>query len=274
MAISGRLFRRWLPPDLVRLAGPYLGWGVRFSGNYTSWEDAVKKSAGYSSAQILDRVKAAVEEAVGTGGRKFERDGIVLVGVEPPYPLLTALLRAAIATRSGLGVLDFGGSLGSTFFQCRPYLNGIRNLRWNVVDQPNFVAYGKERLENESLRFFHSIEEAVLEARPDVILFSGVLQYLAKPLEVMQKAVDIGSPSIVIDRTPIVGAPENRIAIQKVPTRLGGSSYPIWLFTRERLLAPFLSYYSVLTEYAAVDGVMSYGWKRVEFKGFILDKVR
>ena len=105
-----------------------------------------------------------------------------------------------------------------------------------------------------------------------MILFSTVLQYLEQPLDLLEKAVEIGPATIVIDRTPIVALPENRIVVQRVPRRLGKASYPAWLFNKDRLLDPARDRYRIVAEYDAVDGVMSYGSVRVDFKGFILDK--
>lgn len=223
--------------------------------------------------EILERVKAAT--AARDGENSFERDGIVVGRLEPPFPLIAALLNAALSRGDGsLYVLDVGGSLGSSLKQCRPFLANLGKLCWSIVEQADFVEHGKRHLEDQQLRFFSTMEEAVRNQPPDVVLLSGVLQYLEDPLRVAAKVADLGATSIVIDRVPIVGLRQNRIAIQRVPKRLGKSAYPLWLFNRDSLLAPFAAKYTVISEHSAVDGAMSYGWRRIDFRGFILDRAQ
>lgn len=262
--------RAWLPAGFVRMLGPYLGWRIRFSGDYATWRSASEQASGYDSQEILDRVKAATLAARTEAA--FERDGVVLDHAETPFPLLTALLRVAAARADSLNVLDFGGSLGSSYYQCRPFLTYLKGLRWSIVEQPGFVECGKKLFEDGVLKFFNTIDESLQGNVPDVILLSAVLQYLEQPLDLLEKAVEIGPATIVIDRTPVVAMPENRIVVQMVPRRFGNASYPAWLFSRDRLLAPARGSYRIVAEYDAIDGVMTCGSGRVDFKGFILDK--
>lgn len=271
MVASKHVIREWLPEGLFRLVGPYLGLRVRFSGAFPNWRLALERASGYDTLEILQRVKTATLRAADIEAA-FERDGIVLDHAVPPFPLLTALQRAAAVRGDGLSVLDFGGSLGSLYYQCRPFLTHLKGLRWIIVEQPEVVECGKDLFEDDVLKFLFTLDEALQESTPDVILFSSVLQYVENPLDLLRWAVEAGPMTIVIDRTPIVHLPESQIAVQRVPRRLGRASYPAWLFNRERLLAPVFDRYRVLAEYDAIDGVMSYGFKRVEFKGFILDK--
>lgn len=273
IANSKHVLREWLPSGFVRLVGPYVGRRIRFYGEYAEWRSALEQTSGYDSQGVLERVRAAASRAA-RAEATFERDGTVLNDAEPPFPLLTALLRAANERGGSLSVLDFGGSLGSVYYQCRPFLMNLSGLRWIVVEQPQFVESGRKLFEDDVLKFAVTVDEAIQKSTPDVILFSAVLQYLEKPLDAVKWAVEIAPPTIVIDRTPLVPSlHESRIAVQKVPRRLGSASYPLWLFNRDQLVAPTLGRYRVLVEYDAVDGVMSYGFKRVEFKGFILDKL-
>ena len=78
----------------------------------------------------------------------FERDGVVFDQPDYNFPLLACLLRVATESGNRLRVLDFGGSLGSTYFQCRPFLGGVSELRWTVVEQPQFVECGRREFED------------------------------------------------------------------------------------------------------------------------------
>ena len=55
-----------------------------------------------------------------------------------------------------VNILDFGGSLGSSYFQNRKLLEGIP-VEWNVVEQANFVDYG--RREVPEINFHYKISD-------------------------------------------------------------------------------------------------------------------
>ncbi len=61
------------------------------------------------------------------GEAVYERDSIVLEKFQYSWPLTSGLLYAATMSNSKLNVLDFGGSLGSSYYQNRNYLKGIKN---------------------------------------------------------------------------------------------------------------------------------------------------
>ena len=194
MSTASNGIRDWLPPMLIRAVGPYLGWRIRFAGHYKDWKHAAAESTGYSAEDILDRVCAAMLK-VKRGVAASERDAVVFNEPQPPFPLLTALLRAASQDNNQLCVVDFGGSLGTSYYHCRPFLGTLKTLRWNVVEQVEFVRCGKEQFEDESLRFYHAIEECPCAIGSAVVLLSGVLQYLEKPYDLIKTIVDLGARS-------------------------------------------------------------------------------
>src|SRR5690606_1701818 len=106
----------------------------------------------------------------------FERDSMLFDEVHHSFPVLAGLLRAAAENAGSLSVLDFGGSLGSSYYQCKDFLAVIRELQWSVVEQEHFVRAGREEFSTDRLNFFYSIAECVESAAPNVALLSGVLQ--------------------------------------------------------------------------------------------------
>ena len=62
-----------------------------------------------------------------------------------------------------LSVLDFGGSLGSTYYQNKKFLDSLDDVSWNIVEQKHFVDAGKEDFEDERLRFSYDIESCVVK---------------------------------------------------------------------------------------------------------------
>jgi putative methyltransferase (TIGR04325 family) len=263
--------RDWVPSGVLRLGRVWSGRGVRFRGEYASWRDAAAQGDGYDSDAILSRVLNATL-AVRDGQAAFERDGVLFAAPEHPYPLLAGLLRVAANCGGRLDVLDFGGALGSSYFQCKPWLTDLPALRWCVVEQPHFVARGRERVADGVLRFAESIENCVADGTPSVALFSGVLQYLEHPRDILDKISSLGIRHVIIDRTPIIEGDRDVISVQVVPARIVQSSYPIWLFSRDTVLRSLESTYRVISEFPAVDGVLGGLRRRVEFRGFILER--
>ena len=108
-------------------------------------------STGYADGRYLARTRAAILK-VKRGEAAFERDSVTFQVMEHRFPLLAGLLRAASATGGRLSVVDFGGALGSTYFQCGQFLSVVKELpRWSVVEQPSHVACGQADLSDEQL---------------------------------------------------------------------------------------------------------------------------
>src|SRR5690606_5982367 len=95
--------------------------------------------------------------------------------------LLKALQIAAVANGGRLRVVDFGGALGSTWWQHRPWLEEFSEVTWSVVEQPAFVEIGQREFSVGPLRFFPSLSSCFDYDQPDIILLSSVLPYLEKP---------------------------------------------------------------------------------------------
>ena len=58
-----------------------------------------------------------------------------------------------------------------------------------VVDQPGHVACGKANFANEELHFYPTIDDCRRKENPNVLLFSGVLQYLREPYAFLENAL-------------------------------------------------------------------------------------
>ena len=98
---------------------------VYFYGNFLSYADALQAANkilpdGYAANSILQRVADSIQK-VRRGEAAFERDGVAFPREDYRFPLLAALMYVAARERR-LTVLDFGGSLGSTYFQNRKLL--------------------------------------------------------------------------------------------------------------------------------------------------------
>ena len=142
---------------------------------------------------------------------------------------------------SVLNVLDFGGALGSSYFQCRKFLVPIKRLRWNIVEQEKHVSCGKEYLEDDTLKFYPTIEECLKDGKPDVIILSGVLHFLEQPYDIIKKIIDLQFDYVVIDRQPLSSSTEERLCVYSVPPSIYQASYPCWFLSETRFLKTWLN---------------------------------
>jgi putative methyltransferase (TIGR04325 family) len=241
-----------------------------FVGDYASFEEARAHSTGYDSSHILETVTAAALK-VKNGEAAFERDGVAFAEPDPPYPMVSALLRA-YAIDARLSVLDFGGSLGSSYGAVRAVLPPIRDLRWSVVEQPHFVARGRALFETDTLRFYDSIAECETEAKPNIVLLSSVLQYLEDPYPTLRAIEATNARHLVLDRTPFIAAPRDKITVQRVPKWIYGGSYPARLFGTGTLLPRLAENWRQGASWRALGGTMATSAGRIEYKGFAFER--
>ena len=192
---------------------------VIWSGNYKTWEAAQAKCSGYDSDNILERVKNSLLK-VKNGEAVYERDSVLFDKIQYNFALLAGLQKAALENGGKLTVLDFGGSLGSSYYQNKAFLSSLKQLTWCIVEQPHFVACGKEFFEDDNLKFFNTIEECLEKISPNVLLLSSVLQYLETPYEWIEKFIGLNIPYIIIDRTAFIEEEHDILSIQKVSDKI------------------------------------------------------
>jgi len=243
----------WTPPAVSRWAAQrHSELRNTFREFDGTWGQAEASVTGYQDQTILDRVITATR-AVEAGEASMERDSVLFEEREYTFPLATALLQAA-AVDGRLSVLDFGGSLGSTYRQHQPLLDRLPDVTWSVVEQPGFVSAGQEQFESERLRFFESPRECWDQTRPNVVVLASSLQYLEKPHHVLRELAESGPRSIVVDRTSISDSSHDQLCIQRVPEAIYPAQYPMWVLSRERVLASLPTGWSVLASYDSGHG--------------------
>jgi putative methyltransferase (TIGR04325 family) len=91
-----------------------------FFGDYSSWEEAMKDSDGYNADLILNKVKESMLK-VKNGEAVYARDSFILDKKEYCFPILAILSKIAYKNKDSLNVLDFGGSLGSHYYQYQEF---------------------------------------------------------------------------------------------------------------------------------------------------------
>jgi len=233
-----KYIKLFIPPILLNI---YLGRKNKkygFFGIYENWTDAKKASVGYDSDKIIEKVKDSALK-VKRGEAAYERDSVAYEKIEYSWHLLAPLLWIGSQNNNRLNVLDFGGALGTTYFQNKSYLSHLNDLKWNIVEQEKFVKIGKESLEDSELRFYNSIDESLSENNSDVIILSSSLQYIEEPYQILQKIIKEKPKYILFDKTPFHDGGNDLITVQKVPKHIYDASYPAWILSKSKFLSFF-----------------------------------
>ena len=244
------------------VTGLFYGW----HGNYSSWSEARIKCTGYDSKLILDKVRSSLLQ-VKSGNAVYERDSVLFNEIQYSYPVLSGLMWISAQSKGRLNVLDFGGSLGSSYYQNKRFLDSLEEVHWCVVEQSGFVKAGLEDFATDRLHFFNTIEECLKSFNINVVLLSSVLQYLEEPYCLLDQLNSLRIKNIIIDRTPFVHG-KDRITIQKVWPRIYKASYPCWFFNKEKFVILMTREYKLVMEFDAMDKANISS----EFKGFIFSK--
>lgn len=240
-----------------------------YRGDYANWDAARAASTGYDANLILEKAVAATR-AVRDGQALWERDTVLFHEPERNEPLLRALAEVAAPNGGRLSVLDFGGALGSTWWQHRQWLGDPGSIRWSVIEQPAFVEAGRREFTVGPLRFYGDIDACLAVERPDVILLSSVLPYLENPHAVLADLASRGCGWIIIDRTGFATRGRDWLAVQHVPEAIYPASYPCWFFDRAGLLDRLGKEWSVVAEWPTFDG----NGRGYEYRGLMLKHIR
>ena len=182
-----------------------------FSGIYGDHAAARPGTLTYDDPRVVARLVEARSS--------FRWDG----GLAPLYQQLAAALLAAAMRGGGfdgrLSVCDFGGGLGTGHAVLSAILGEAVRLEWDVVETPALAQAGNERFAGNGLRFHASLD--ALEGRDhDLILVSGVLQYLPDPEAAAARGLSLEDIRAAVTRanssTPVgtLNGPKQDIAIQ------------------------------------------------------------
>ena len=212
---------------------------VKWEGKYENWQDAMKYSNSYSNIQILEKCKTSLLR-VKNGDAVYERDSIIFNEIQYSWPVTAILIKVGFENNSNLCILDYGGSLGSSFFQNKNFLSNISNLNWCIIEQEHFVECGIENFQNDNLSFYYDLDSFFDKNIPNIVLFSSVLQYLEKPYELLTKIIEEKVKYIIFDLTTFIDSNEDVITIQTVKPPIYDATYPCWFFNKEQLITFFL----------------------------------
>jgi putative methyltransferase (TIGR04325 family) len=262
-----------IPPVFLKLLNCFRNKSIYFQKTFFSWDDAFEKtSKGYSAEHILIKCRDSLLK-VKNGEYPYERDSVLFTEKEIFYPLLSSLLYVSLKNNNYLNIIDFGGSLGSTYFQNKDILKqvGIK-INWNIIEQQSFVKCGKEYFADNELHFYNNIDELTNKEAISVCLFGSVLPYLKEPYTVFETIKRSNIKYIIIDRTYFLeNEIEDILSIQKVPPEIYDASYPAWFLSLSKFFSFIKNFYNINFKWDNSDAISLSGYK-TSIRGFFLEK--
>ena len=242
--------RELIPPAAINLLLRLGLAGNRFKHGYSSWEEAAASCNGYDAKEISHQILES-SRAVRDGFSAYERDGVLFNEIQHSWELLSALLGTP---RKGplLRVLDWGGSLGSTYRQNRDLLHAAGlEIQWTVLEQKHLAEIGSSEFSNPELSFISDATELLAE-NFDVVLFASSICYLESPEEAIHEALRLEASRIVFDRTPHSKGTRDLIGVQRVGKRIYRAGYPIRSFSDGSLGKIIGDGYSLVCEWKSI----------------------
>jgi len=240
-------------------------------GSYSNWKDLKLKSIGYDNLDILEKCKNSLMDVV-SGKAVYERDSVLFTEIQYSWGLLSGLQYAAISNDNSLNIVDFGGSLGSTYYQNRNFLNHLKNINWAIVEQKHFVDCGNNFFSTDIITFHNCIKDIPNLEKYNVLLLSGVLQYLEAPRKEILDFLKYEFQYIIIDRTSFTSNETRDIlTIQNVPKEIYLANYPCWFFAKD-FLEEILSDYENIGQFSSnfePDSIVLSNGEIGTWRGFI-----
>lgn len=239
--------RDFVPPVLNRLLLSSGMGGNTFRHGYKTWEAALAKAEGYDSEKITWSLLSAATK-VRDRSAAYERDGVLFSEIQYSWPLLAALSLSRRESQS-LRVLDWGGSLGSSYFQNKDLLESSGcKLDWTIVEQEHMVEIGEREFRSGSLRFAKNLSE-FQRGQFDVALFASSICYVADAERVISDVKKLQPSKIIFDRTPEARGPEDLFGVQRVNSKIYKASYPIRSFGTGKLEGLLYPQYEKIAEW-------------------------
>jgi len=207
---------------------------IYFSNEKKNWLSALRSSKSYDDIIIFHKVKKIYDNLTDKNSEFYERDGLIL-GSKPDEDDLIKFLKEKVDINNSIEVLDYGGSLGSRFFSNYNFIKKNK-IKWNIVEQENFVKYGRKFLQRKDLSFYNNLEECFNEKKINCVIFSGSIQYLENYFDVLKKIKTVNIRYIFFDNLPLSSYKDHKIYVQNISKKIYNSSYPIRIFSKELFL--------------------------------------
>ena len=177
-------------------------YGLRFVGRY---------GVGCCHGRLATRAEAlaaAAAAAAAAGGHRLGYDhaaaadmydGLLHTVQARDYPVLF-WLRGLVGEATS--IFDLGGHIGLTYYACRRVLDLPPALRWTVCDVPAVVARGAALARARGDTALHFVADPAQASGADVLLASGVLQYLEEPCDAILRRLEAPPRHVLVNMLP------------------------------------------------------------------------
>jgi len=112
------------------------------------------------------------------------------------------------------------------------------------------------------------IADCLVDNQPNVVVLSGVLNYLEHPYTVLDQLLTLLCDHVIIDRTLFWGGPTDRLCVQSVPPSIYKASYPSWIFSTTRFRYHLDKEWEIVEEFESIDRLKAP--IKIECRGLLL----
>lgn len=195
---------------------------------------------GYQREDIFRKVKSATSVVLDSGAL-WERDGTLFFSEEIDWHIMTAIGLAANSrsqnNKTPIQIVDFGGSLGSSYLKNKALLETY-DFEWNIVEQ-DFVVSLAADMNFEGPLSFHPVSKLSAIQQIDLLIFSASLQYLSAPYELLDQLLENRPPFVLLDKTIFNDSKSDMLYLQRVPSNINRAVYPCWSFAKTNMTSFF-----------------------------------
>ena len=224
-----------------------------------SWSDATSRSSGYQSPQTInslvgsdpvDELNQGIESHVGS---RFQQ-------------IASAFLEgiAAVQHQSMVRVLDIGGGLGEYFFLFEKMVPSLE-LQWTIIETPVVCELARSTTPTRAnLSWINRLDDA--EGHFDIALMSGVIQYVERPYELLNKGIE-KSDFLILNRCPITHSQRRVVCIQRPGFFESKGSYPVHMLSETELISYLEARGEILTRWMVPEDVAIVRFRRIVHQG-------
>ncbi len=195
--------RSFLPPIIYKLKPR------RKERIYQNFSEALEDSHTYEDPGVIEVV---VEK---TKRYRSELEASMERNIQTRQALQNAFVVSKIYSGHQINVLEVGGACGAAFFELEYLLPGYVS-RWNVVETRGMTEAAKVNFQSDRLFFCQDFNEATQSLEPlDMVMASGVIQYLEKPIKTLKSILERGFPYVYLSRTLVSKDLEKKVFVKQ-----------------------------------------------------------
>jgi putative methyltransferase (TIGR04325 family) len=259
------LIKQFIPPILLSAArrrrpvAAEVASGVRLTGNYESWDDAVAATAGYEDPALIERV---VDRNL-ADFKRFEAGDLSVSDrdLQIFFALQVAIERLRVAGVTDPSVADYGGELGQFAWSLSRFMDPPP---WTVIETPAMVAAGVEHFSGLGVTF--STEHPSI--RPKIALASGVLQAVKSPDALLNT---IRAPITLLSIVPFIDGPKDVLTARVVHGDGYTESYPLWMLSEQAWRTKIALHHDVVLEWTVDKTDTLEDGRAVRYVGMLLE---